>query len=205
MTPARKKKPCLGKTELLQVEKKLWLSILFTHNLITIWTANWKSVYRLTHVLQFVHGPPLISSRIAGPGELFSSDFRACAWSPRWKTRCSFRLLKSVAAAMQQLDHRSASELFPLASSPLSEQRRTWLLFAEQIEIFQVKACQDTFKARNANLKFLDDRRKKKTARSTCGRRLRPPPSIIRRSSQRGRCRSLSKSVIFAFFKFVAF
>ena len=31
-----------------------------------------------------------ISSRIAGPGELFSSDFRACARSPRWKTRCSF-------------------------------------------------------------------------------------------------------------------
>ena len=54
-----------------------------------------------------------ISSRIAGPGELFSSDFRACAQSPHWKTRCSFGLLKSVAAAMQQLDHRSASELFP--------------------------------------------------------------------------------------------
>ena len=25
-----------------------------------------------------------ISSRIAGPGELFNSDFRACARSPRW-------------------------------------------------------------------------------------------------------------------------
>ena len=52
-----------------------------------------------------------ISSRIAGPSELFSSDFRACARSPRWKTRCSFCLLKSVAAAMQQLDHRSTSKL----------------------------------------------------------------------------------------------
>ena len=55
----------------------------------------------------------IISSRIAGPDELFSSDLRACARSPRWATRCSFGLLKSVAAAMQQLDHRSASELFP--------------------------------------------------------------------------------------------
>ena len=34
-----------------------------------------------------------ISSRIAGPGELFSSDFQACARSPRWATRCSFGLL----------------------------------------------------------------------------------------------------------------
>ena len=48
----------------------------------------------------------------------------------------------------------------PVASSPLSEQRRTRLLFAEQIEIFQVKYWLDTFKARNANLKFLDNRRK---------------------------------------------
>ena len=31
-----------------------------------------------------------ISSTIAAPGELFSSDFRACARSPRWATRCSF-------------------------------------------------------------------------------------------------------------------
>ena len=55
-----------------------------------------------------------ILSRIAGPGELFSSHFRACARSPRWKKRCSFCLLfKSVAAAMQQLDHQSASELSP--------------------------------------------------------------------------------------------
>ena len=39
-----------------------------------------------------------ISGRSAGPGELFSSDFRACARSPRWAMRCSFGLLKSVAA-----------------------------------------------------------------------------------------------------------
>ena len=52
-----------------------------------------------------------ISSRIAGPGELFSSDFRACARSPRWATRCSFGSVKSAAAAMQRLDQRSASEL----------------------------------------------------------------------------------------------
>ena len=36
-----------------------------------------------------------------------------------------------------------------------------WLPFAEQIEIFQVKAWLAIFKARNANLKLSDDRRKK--------------------------------------------
>ena len=43
------------------------------------------------------------------------------------------------------------------------------IVFAEQIEIFQVKSWLVTFKARDANLKSLDDRRKKekKTARST--------------------------------------
>ena len=65
------------------------------------WTSgSWFTVYR-------------ILSRIAGPGELFCSDFRACARSPRWATRCSFGFVKSAAAAMQQLDHRSASELSP--------------------------------------------------------------------------------------------
>ena len=41
----------------------------------------------------------------------------------------------------------------PVASSPRSGQRRTWLIFAKQIEIFQVNAWLATFKARNANLK----------------------------------------------------
>ena len=54
-----------------------------------------------------------ISSSIAGPGELFSSDVQACARSPRWATRCSFDLVKSAAAAVQQLDQRSASEFSP--------------------------------------------------------------------------------------------
>ena len=75
----------------------------------------------------------------------------------------------------------------PVASSPRSEQRRTWLIFAKQIEIFQVKAWLATFKARNANLKFLKtivEKRKKKTARSTCRGRSCPPPLIDRRSPQ---------------------
>ena len=96
-----------------------------------------------------------------------------------------------------------------VASSLLNEQRRPWFFFAEQIEIFQVKYWLATFKERNADLKLLDDcrKRKKKTAWSNCGGRSRPPPSIDRRSmveilSLSG-CRSLSKSVAFGFFKFV--
>ena len=56
-----------------------------------------------------------ISSRIAGPGELFSSDFRACARSPRWETRCSFGLLN-------QLQLRCSNSITgPQASSSRSE------------------------------------------------------------------------------------
>ena len=96
-----------------------------------------------------------ISSRIAGPGELFNSDFRACARSLRWTTRPSFGLVKSAAAAMQQLDHRSTiKRAHPVASSPLSEQRRTWLLFCRADRNLSSKAWLATFKARNANLKL---------------------------------------------------
>ena len=73
----------------------------------------------------------------------------------------------------------------PQASSPLNEQRKTWSIFAKQIEIFQVKAWLANFKARNANLNLLDgDVEKGKKTRSTCGGRSRPPPSIDRRSPQ---------------------
>ena len=122
-----------------------------------------------------------MSSRIAGPGKLFSSHFRACARS----RRCSFGSVScSCDAAPRSVVRKRA---LPGASSPLSEQRRTWLIFADQIEIFQVKAWLATFKARNANPKFLGDCRKKKekkTARSTCRGRSRPPPTIDRRSPQ---------------------
>ena len=66
----------------------------------------------------------VISSRIAGQVELFSSDFQACA-----QTRAGQRAalsVQSAAAAMQHLEQRSASELsakqaFPVATSRLSE------------------------------------------------------------------------------------
>ena len=131
----------------------------------------------------------IISSRIAGPGKLFSSDFQACSQSPRWATRCS---LGSVSCSSDAAPTAIRMRALPVPSSLLSEQRRTWSIVAEQIEIFQVKAWLATFKARNANVKLLDDdvkktkkkQKKKKTTPSTRGGRSRPPPSIDRRSSQ---------------------
>ena len=99
-----------------------------------------------------------ISSRFAFPGELFSSEFRACARSPRWETRCSFGLLKVSCSCYAATRSPVRKLALPVASSPLSEQRRTRLLFAQQIEVFQVKAWLATFTARNANVKLLDDR-----------------------------------------------
>ena len=115
------------------------------------------------------------------------ANFSAQTFKPAHKARAGQRAAPSVqsaAAAMQHLEQhleqRSSNlaavldaaprtavrkRALPLASSLLSEQRRMWLIFAEQIEIFRVKAWLATFKARNANLKFLDDnveKRKKK-------------------------------------------
>ena len=121
----------------------------------------------------------VISSSVAGPGEPFSSDFRACARSPRWATRCSFGSASCSCDATPRTVVRKRA--LPVARSPLSEQRRSWLIFAEQIEIFEVKAWLATLKARSANLKLLEDCTKKiiiKTARSTCGGRSRPALSI---------------------------
>ena len=118
--------------------------------------------------------------RIAGQGELFSSDFRACTQSPRWATLCSFGSVSSSYDAAP----RSAvcKRAFPIACSPLSEQRRTRLIFAEQINVFQVKAWQAAFKAWNANLKLLDDRRKRKKNCSTDLRRVVMSSSVDRSS-----------------------
>ena len=125
-----------------------------------------------------------ISSRIASPGELFSSDFQACAQSPHWAMRCALGSVSCSCDAAPRTAVRKRA--LPVASSLLSEQQRTWLIFAEQIEIFLVKAWLVTFKARNANLKLLDDdvEKEKKTTRSTCGGRSHPPPSIHHRSPQ---------------------
>ena len=46
--------------------------------------------WRLSDTYMQERDEGLISSRIAGQGELFSLDFQACAQSPRWATRCSF-------------------------------------------------------------------------------------------------------------------
>ena len=140
-----------------------------------------------------------ILSRIEGPGELFTSDFWACAWSPHWAMRWSFGSVScSCDAALRSAVPKWALRV---TSSPLSEQRRTWLIFGEQIEIFQVKTWLATFKARNANLKFLDDCRRKD--RPAEGVDVRPRRSIVDLLSL-GRRSSLSKSVVFGFFKFVA-
>ena len=143
-----------------------------------------------------------ISSRIAGPGELFSSDFQACAQSPRWATRCSFSSVSCSGNAAPGIAVRKRA--LPVVSSPLSEQRRACLIFAERIEIFHVKAWLATFKARNANLKLLNDRRKKKQLdRPAEGVHVRLHRSIVDLLSL-GRCRSLSKSAVFGLFKIVA-
>ena len=102
----------------------------------------------------------VILSRIAGAGELFSSDFQACAQSPRWATRCSLGSVRCSCDAAPRTAVRKRALL--VASSPLSEQQKTWSIFAKQIEIFPVKAWLATFKARNANLNLLDDVEKKK-------------------------------------------
>ena len=85
---------------------------------------------------------------LRSPGELFSSGFRACARKLRWATRCSFGLIKVSCSCNAATRSAVRKWALPLASSPLSDQRRTWLLFAEQIEIFQVNAWLATFKAR---------------------------------------------------------
>ena len=86
------------------------------------------------------------------------ANFSAQTFKPASEARAGQRAalsVQSAAAAMQHLEQLSAS----VASSPLSVQQRTCLIFAKQIEIFQVKAWLATFKAGNANLKLLGDRR----------------------------------------------
>ena len=144
-----------------------------------------------------------ISSRIAGQGELFSSDFQACAQSPRWATRCPLCSVSCSCVAAPQTP--VCKRALPVVSSPLSEQQKTWSIFAKQIEIFQVKAWLATFKARNANLNLLDDdvekRKKTQLDRPAEGVHVRLRRSIVDLLSL-GRCRSLSKSVVFGFLKF---
>ena len=155
-----------------------------------------------THIHTYKH----IHIELRAQADWSAPTFEA-AQSPRWGTRCSFGLVNSAGAAMQHLDQRSASELdLPIARCPQSEQQRTWLVFAEQIEIFQVKAWLATFRARNANLKLLDDRRKKIKENSPIDLRKTFTSTFVESIVDLlslNCCRSLSKSVLFGFFKFV--
>ena len=119
---------------------------------------RYRSIYCSCNAMQLATAR--ISSRISGPGELFSSDFQACAHSPRWATRCPLGSVSCSCDAAPRTAVRKRA--LPVASSPLSEQRKTWSIFAKQIEIFQVKAWLATFKARNANLNVVDDIEKRK-------------------------------------------
>ena len=122
----------------------------------------------------------LLSSRIAGPGELFSSDFQACAQSPSWATRFPVGSVSCSCDAAPRTAVRKRA--LPVVSSPLSEQRETWSIFAKQIEIFQVKAWLATLKARNANLNLLDDDVEKRKKNSIDLRRAFTSASVDRSS-----------------------
>ena len=99
---------------------------------------------------------PVISRKIAGPGELFSSDFQACAQSPRWATRCSLGSVScSCDAAPRTVVRKRA---LPVLSAKWAAKKAIYFCQGlKQIEIFQVKAWLATFKTRNANLNLLDD------------------------------------------------
>ena len=133
------------------------------------------------------------------------TNFSAPTFEPVHETGAGQRA--ALLFSLSQLQLRWSNSIScPQASSPQSEQRRTWLLFAEQIEIFQVKAWLSTFKARNANLKLWDDRRKRKRKEPNWpaeGIHVRLRRSIVDLPSL-GRCRSPSKFVVFGFCKLAA-
>ena len=160
-----------------------------------------SKVYHVTFTVGRYCGWKPISSRIAGPGELFSSDFYACAQSPRWAMHCSLGSVScSCDAALRTAVVRKRA--LPIVSSLLSEQRKTWLIFVEQIEIYSLTSY---FRSKKRKSKVVRRRRRKnkKTTRSTCGGHSRPPSSIVDLLSL-SHCRSFSKSVVFGVFKFVA-
>ena len=135
-----------------------------------------------------------------------TQTFKPAPQSPRWAMRCSFGSVSCSCDAAPGTAVRKRA--LPVASCSLSRQRRTSLIFAEQIEIFQAKAWLTTFTARNANPKFLDDRRRMKKKKK---KQLDQPAEGIHARLRRsivdlhslGRFRFLSKSVVFGFFKFV--
>ena len=130
---------------------------------------------------------------------------RKIPWSPRTKPALGNALLTQFSHLQPRCSTLCSGpqSRSPAASSLPNEQRR--LIFGEEIEIFQVKAWLAAFKARIANLKLLDDRRKKKIQldQPADGVQVRLRRLIVDLLSL-SRCRSRSKSVVFRFFKFVA-
>ena len=130
-----------------------------------------------------------ISSRIAGPSELFSPDFRACARSPRWATRCSF------AVQLSQLQLRCSTSISgPQASSLRSERSaeragESVIAFCLADRNLSSKSLANYFQSKKRKSKVVrrSQIKKKKTARDrsiNLRRRSRPPPSIDRRPPQ---------------------
>ena len=100
------------------------------------------------------------------------ANFSAPTFEPAHEARAGQRAalsVQSAAAAMQHLDQRFTSKLS--------------VIFAEQIEIFQVKASLATFKKRNANLRLFDDHWKKKKNNSLIDLRRAFTCAFVERSS----------------------
>ena len=125
---------------------------------------------------------------------LLKAFYTASGWTDWWFTNRPHEI-NCVRGFLTNRDFSADCEFFlffffgnralPVASSPRSEQRRTWLIFAKHIEILQVKAGLHTFKARSVNLKLLKTIvKKRKKTQSTCEGRSCPPPSIDRWSPQ---------------------
>ena len=120
-----------------------------------------------------------------GPGKLFSSDFSSLCTKPTLGNVLLLRLSQlQLRCSTSNSGQQASSPRSELSAIKVSSEERDRFCRADRN--FQVKAWQATFKARNTNLKSLDDdveKRKKKT-RSTCEGHSRPPPSIDRRSPQ---------------------
>ena len=168
----------------------------YFHAHVTISHPSWS--YLLSYWMQ-----KLISSRIAGPGELFSSDFQACAQSPCWATRCSLGSVScSCDAAPRRVVHKQA---LPVASSLLSEQKNV-IDICRRDRNLSSKSLASYFQSKKRNSKVVRRRsRKKKKNNSIDLRRAFTSASVDRSSisSTSVTADIFSQSVVFGVFKFV--
>ena len=109
------------------------------------------------------------------PRWTFQLRLRACARSQRWATGCSFGSVSCSCDAAPRSVVRKQS--LHVASSPLSEQRRTRLIFTRADRNLSSKSL-----ARNAYLKLLDNRRKKTKNGSVDLRKVYTSASVDRSS-----------------------